>query len=128
MVLEAADYVLRGRMERFSAIFCDSLPEQGVIHTPDEQAEFDLYLNELFYASTDHMSEEFLFLKADPHQSYLSPADVERFAEMERAAAFLGQAAERLGGSVGVELLRLRSFVDFVETEGGAIYFNEPAT
>ena len=128
LVLGAAEYVFPGRMERFSATFCNVLPEQGAIHTPAEREEFEMYQNELFCAAADRIPADFSFLTGDPRQSYLSPADVGRFAEIERSAAFLANAAERVGGTMGHELLRLRSFVDFVETEGFAIDFNEPAT
>jgi hypothetical protein len=128
LVLEVPVYLLEGRMDRFSFMFCETLPDEVPIETPSDRAAFEMYRDELLDAPDERMPAAMAFLKGDPRQAYVGPADVSRFAETERAGGFLGRMAERLGGMAGQEVLRLRSFIDFVETEGCAIYFHEPPT
>jgi hypothetical protein len=127
-VLEAPDYLLEGRMDRFSMMFSETLPDEVPLETPSDRAAFEMYRDELLGVPDERMPTAMAFLRGDPRQAYVGPADVSRFAATERAGGLLGRIAERLGGVAGQEVLRLKSFIDFAETEGCSIYFNEPAT
>ena len=110
LVLEAPVYLLEGRMDRFSFMFCDTLPDE-VLETSSDRAAFDMYRDELLGAPDERIPPAMAFLTGDPRQAYLGPADVSRFAETEREGGLLGRiarAARRRGrpGSAAAQVVR----------------------
>jgi hypothetical protein len=131
-VLETAECVFHGRDTRLYYAFSEHLRDEKVIQGADEQAQWQVFLDKIFFSQAPAPAE-LRFLDLEGYRAYLAPAEVQELVELEARVGLLRNAAARLDQKAPVtflaaELRRLNAFMNYAGADKAALFYTEAGT